>query len=77
VVRKTSNKKTVKRGFPKRVEYMWRWKEDRLGWMISYPTIGDARKSALEMERPKGCRTLQIAKMDLVEVVEEKINGKN
>jgi hypothetical protein len=77
MVRK-ANRKTVKRGFPKRVEYMWRWKEDRLGWMISYPTIGDARKSALEMERPKKAKTLQIARLGILDVVEEEIvNGKN
>jgi hypothetical protein len=68
-----TTKKTVKRGFPKRTEYMWRWKEDRLGWMISYPTMSDARESALSMERPKGCKTLQLAMATITEVVEEKI----
>jgi hypothetical protein len=73
VMVKKAKKKVVKSGFPKRTEYCWRYKEDTTGWVVGYYCMSDLRESVerLKSMKPKNAKTLQIATLKIVEVVEE------
>jgi len=77
MVRKAKNKKIVKTGFPKRTEYMFRWKDDRNkeGWFIGYNSVADVMESMSNLKHtmPKKCRAYQIGKMQITDVTEEEI----